>query len=401
MVAVAGVLPVLLGGDANVYGMARSFQEAYGVRSVAVCRRRLPALAHSRLLRAVVEQPGLEEDGVFVAVLTALAKAHREETCLLVPCADGYTLQLARCRDALAPWYRFACPPPGVVQSLGTKEGFAVVCATHGLRTPQSVTLPAGAALPPLPFGWPVIVKPADSTAYWECRFPGKRKVYRVGSAAELETVVATVRAGGYRGALLLQEYIPGSDTTLGVVNAYCTRQGRVPWIVQGQVLLQERTPEGVGNYGAVLTEPARQDQDLLTALTELLRQEGWWGFANFDLKYAPDGTPVLFEMNPRQGRASYSCTAAGANLACPLVEELVQGGAVTVPVLHPSVWYTAPWGVVRLRCPNRTLLRRGAALRRRGRGCRHLLAAREGAPRRIWFFLRQGAYWRKLRASP
>lgn len=398
--AVAGVLPVLLGGDANVYGMARSFQEAYGVRSVAVCQRRLPALAHSRLLRAVVEQPGLEEDGVFVSVLTALAKAHPEEICLLVSCADGYTLQLARCREALAPWYRFACPPPEVVRSLGTKEGFAAVCASHGLRTPQSVTLAYGEAVSPLPFNWPVIVKPADSPAYWNCRFPGKRKVYLVHNSDALQEVLATVRAGGYRGALLLQEYIPGSDTTMSVVNAYCTRAGSVPWIVQGQVLLQEHTPEGVGNYGAVLTEPVRQDQALLAALTDLLRQEGWWGFANFDLKYAPDGTPVLFEMNPRQGRASYSCTAAGANLACPLVEELVQGGSVTVPMLHPSVWYTAPWGVVRLRCPNKTLLRRGAALRRRGRGCRHLLAPREGMTRRGWFFLRQGAYWRKLQAG-
>ena len=45
------MLPVLLGGDANVYGMARSFYECYGVRSLAVCRRALPALAHSRLVR--------------------------------------------------------------------------------------------------------------------------------------------------------------------------------------------------------------------------------------------------------------------------------------------------------------------------------------------------------------
>ena len=48
---VPGVLPVLLGGDANVYGMARSFWEAFGVRSVAVCRRALPALAATRCCR--------------------------------------------------------------------------------------------------------------------------------------------------------------------------------------------------------------------------------------------------------------------------------------------------------------------------------------------------------------
>src|SRR5699024_5362776 len=208
----------------------------------------------------------------------------------------------------------------------------------NGLRTPQSVTLACGAPLPDLPFGWPVIVKPADSPAYWNCRFPGKRKVYLVQDRTELEQTVATVVQGGYTGALLLQEYIPGPDTALGVVNAYCARDGSVSWMVQGQVLLQERTPEGVGNYGAILTEPARQDTALLASLAGLLRQSDWHGFANFDFKYAPNGTPVLFEMNPRQGRASYACTAAGANLALPLVEDLVQQQPVTLPGLHPAV---------------------------------------------------------------
>lgn len=398
--AVAGVLPVLLGGDANVYGMARSFFEAYGVHSVAVCKKALPALAHSRLVKTAVEHPRLEEDAVFTAVLQSLAKAHPDKTCLLVSCADGYTMQLARCREALAPYYRFACPAPETVQSLGTKEGFAEVCAAHGLRTPQSVALSCGAPLPELPFGWPVIAKSADSPAYWNCRFPGKRKVYLANSAAELEEILAATAQGGYRGAMLLQEYIPGPDTALGVVNAYCARDGSVPWIVQGQVLLQERTPEGVGNYGSVLTEPARQDTALLTALADLLRQCGWRGYANFDLKYTAGGEAVLFEMNPRQGRASYFCTAAGANLARPLVEDLVQQAAVTLPVLRPSVWYTAPWGVVRRFCPDKHLLGRAASLRRRGCGACHLLAPGEGPARRAWYWLRQGAYWRKVFAN-
>ena len=67
------MLPVLLGGDANVYGMARSFYECYGVRSLAVCRRALPALTHSRLVRVAVQDPAFGQDHVFTATLLGLA----------------------------------------------------------------------------------------------------------------------------------------------------------------------------------------------------------------------------------------------------------------------------------------------------------------------------------------
>ena len=36
-------LPVLLGSDVNVYGMARSFHEEYGIASVAIGKGRLNA----------------------------------------------------------------------------------------------------------------------------------------------------------------------------------------------------------------------------------------------------------------------------------------------------------------------------------------------------------------------
>ena len=224
--------------------------------------------------------------------------------------------------------------------------------------------------------------------------------MYLVQDAARLRDILDAAARGGYPGSWLVQEYIPGPDTRLGVVNAYCAADGSVPWLVQGQPLLQERTPEGTGNYAAVLVEPSRQDAALLDALRGLLQAAGWHGFANFDLKYDRRGEPVLFELNPRQGRASYFCDAADAPLAVPPVQDLLYGGPVTPPTLRPAVWYTAPWCAVRRACPNRLALRRADTLRRRGRGRVHLLAAGEGLRRSVWFAVRQAGYCRKLPGS-
>ena len=57
-------LPVLLGSDMNVYGMARSFHEAYGIKSVAVGKGRLNATSHSRIVSVEEVEPNLEDDKV-------------------------------------------------------------------------------------------------------------------------------------------------------------------------------------------------------------------------------------------------------------------------------------------------------------------------------------------------
>ena len=67
-------LPVLLGSDANVYGMARSFYGQYGVTSAAVCKGALVATANSKLVKIAVLEPRLEEDEVFVRTLVDFAR---------------------------------------------------------------------------------------------------------------------------------------------------------------------------------------------------------------------------------------------------------------------------------------------------------------------------------------
>ena len=131
-------LPVLLGSDANVYGMARSFFEEYGLRSACICKRRLIATQNTRLLCEVVEEPRLEEDEVFVATLRGFAERHAGRPLLLVSCADGYTILMARNRAALDGLYRMACPDLETVLALDMKERFYKACEAHGLSYPKT-----------------------------------------------------------------------------------------------------------------------------------------------------------------------------------------------------------------------------------------------------------------------
>ena len=82
-----------------------------------------------------------------------------------------------------------------------------------------------------------------------------------------------------------------------------------------GRPLLEEQTPEGIGNYAAILSDPEYNDAALLEKLKNFLEDMQWEGFANMDIKYdARTGEYKMFEMNPRQGRSSYFVTAAGYN---------------------------------------------------------------------------------------
>ena len=67
--------PVLLGGDANAYGMARSFFEEYGKTSHTICKGAFHICQHSKLMSIDVTEPNLEDDEVFVRTLRAFASA--------------------------------------------------------------------------------------------------------------------------------------------------------------------------------------------------------------------------------------------------------------------------------------------------------------------------------------
>ena len=60
--------PILLGSDINVYGMARSFNEAYGIKVQAWAASQLAATRYSKIVDVEVDE-GFEEDPGFMNVM--------------------------------------------------------------------------------------------------------------------------------------------------------------------------------------------------------------------------------------------------------------------------------------------------------------------------------------------
>lgn len=342
--------PVLLGGDANAYGMARSFYEEFGLVSTGIGKGAFHICQNSRLIDFKVCEPRLEDDEIFVRVLTDYAASWKGAPLLLVPCGDNYTKMLVRNQDRLRDSYRFTIMSPEQYDLLSTKDRFYHTCQKHGLEFPKTCEVEAAQATdfePPFPF--PVVVKPANSVEYWKCDFPGKKKVFVANTADELRRIMQGVYSSSYQDKMIVQDFIPGDDTYMRVMNCYSDRTGAVKMMALGDVLLEEHTPEGIGSYGAIMTG---YDASINARIKNFLEEIGYVGFSNFDLKFDQrDGSFKLFEINPRQGRSSYFCTASGKNLARYVVRDAVYGQEhpLEVASLDDEVlWTMVPLSIIR-----------------------------------------------------
>ncbi|MEX1068559.1 MAG: ATP-grasp domain-containing protein, partial [Patescibacteria group bacterium] len=209
------------------------------------------------------------------------------------------------------------------MQTLINKESFARVCDRFVLPRPETFIYrkEMGEKFS-LPFGYPVIIKPAEQIAYWQNPFPGQKKVFKAETKAETVRIAERIYAAGYRGHLLVQDFIPGDDTRMRVLTGYSDRRGKVKLAALGHVLLEEHTPHGLGNHAVIINE---ENDELVRKVREFLDKIGYVGFFNIDLKYDErDGTYKFLELNARQGRSNYYVTGAGENLARWLAEDRV-----------------------------------------------------------------------------
>ena len=338
-------LPLLFGGDINVYSVARAFHEAYGVRSVCFGKYPSgPAFGSAIIDYRVCAQN--EDAAVFCENVCGLAAAHRDKTVLLIGCGDSYVKLAADCKDSFPANVIAPYVDGSLMGALMNKERFYELCDRHGIAHPETFVYRREMGRDfRLPFGPPFICKPSNGVAYWAHPFPGNEKVFKCKDRAALEAVLDSVYASGYPDTMIIQDFIPGDDSFMRVLTSYSDRGGKVKLMCLGHVLLEEHTPHGIGNHAVIVTE---HEPELCETLRGFLEKTGYVGFSNFDIKYdSRDGTYKVFEINCRQGRSNYYVTGAGYNIARLLVEDLIERHELPYTVAgNPSLWRMVPRGV-------------------------------------------------------
>ena len=394
-------IPVLLGSDVNVYGMARSFHEQYGIKSIAIGKGRLNATAYSKIVSVEVVEPELENDEVFCRTLVEFAGNHNDKTLLLVPCGDNYIKLLVRNQDCLRDYYRFECIDEELLMRLSIKNSFYEVCTQYGFEFPKTTTCTYDnykECVPP--FDFPVIIKPANSVAYWNCHFPHKKKVFVAQTKEEFDAILNAIYGSSYKYTLIIQEFIPGDDSFMRVMNCYCGSDKKVRLISLGHALLEEHTPEGIGSYAAIING---YDEELSLRMRDFLENIGYVGWANFDMKLdSRDGKYKLFEMNLRQGRSSFFVTAGGYNMAKYIVDDVLLGKAQPLEIADKKVlWTIIPKKVIFTYVKDESLKDEARRLISEKKFCNSLYYSKDkGLRRTIMFLLNQMNYVKKYKKS-
>jgi len=341
---VTELLPVAVGGDIGIYALLRAFHEEYGCRAVVLSAVATRAVRDSSFIENVVE-PGIDDAETLVRGLEQIAAAHPGVTRVLLTNADWYVATLVAHRVRLEQHYLMPLCSPEVLELVSNKDEFARVCAELSIPTPQTVAVHipelAAADIPRLEvdLAYPLVAKPSSSADYHYLDFPGKKKIYHLESRAALDELLGALVQAGYRGTFLVQEFIPGDETQMRSLTAYRDTRGVVTLLATGRVLLEEHTPGTLGIPAAILTEPY---EDAMDAASAFLDAVGYVGFANFDYKWdVRRERHAFFEMNPRIGRNNYYVTAAGANPARFVVEDLVHGNAVEPVRVRAEILYS------------------------------------------------------------
>lgn len=362
---------LIAGTDANAYYMARCYHEAYGKKANLLGVKPMIYTKYTNILNVIYNENIWDEQG-FLEAIEEFRLAHPDKKILLISSNETYAAFISKNKDTINKQFVFNYPSIEIINSLIMKETFYKTYENSVLDFPTTIyydcSNPTEIADT---FSYPVIIKPSNVIQYNHISFEGKNKIYKVESYEELKAVVDKIVENGYTDTLILQEFIPGDDSSLFDAVVYCDKNKKVKLISFAQIGLQEHTKTMVGN-AAVLINGFNQygdNSEMIEKIKTFMEDIGYQGFAEFDMKYDyRDKKYKVLEINARQGRCSYYVAAAGYNLVKVLADDLIFDKEMDFKVIDEEILLSfVPKGVAKKYISNQTFKNKALALWKKG----------------------------------
>ncbi len=332
-------IPILLGSDRNVYGLAIGFYEQYHIKSIAVCKKKYNETRYSKLIKFYKNIDNDKKDVLF-ATLRQIKEQYPQAKLIILTCSDVYTRLVIENKEELEKDFIVPYINKDLMEKLIIKENFYKTCEKYHLNYPKTVICNKDNYQKiKIDFEYPIIVKPSDSVSYWKSSFEGKKKIFVLQSEDEFRKVLNDIYSSTYDKDFIIQEYIPGDDTSLRVLNAYVNSKHKVTFMALGNIILEDKAPDSYGDYDAIIPT---YDKKLFDKIKGFLEEIKYTGFANFDLKYNKEkGTYTLFEINIRQGRSHSFVTLGGMNITKYLVDDVIYHKDTEIEYLNNKYLWT------------------------------------------------------------
>lgn len=319
---------LILGSDVNAYYMARCTHEAFNKKAYLLASRKMAFTAYSTILN-IIYNSKIWEEKYFLEALDKFAKEHKNKKILLISSNETYAEFIVKNKSKLNDQYVYNYPSLNIIKSLIDKEVFYKTYQDSILDFPKMLFFEVKSKEKiVVDFMYPVIVKPADVVSYNHIDFEGKNKIYKIENETELLNVINKIKNSGYKGTLIIQEYIPGDDSYLFDSVVYSDKNAKVKLISFAQIGLQEHTKHMVGNAAVLINGFNAYDgnvPEMVEKIKNFMETIKYQGFAEFDLKYdVRDKKFKVLEINARQGRSSYYVSGMGYNLVEILVKDLI-----------------------------------------------------------------------------
>lgn len=330
------LVPIVIGGDVLAYSFVREFHRAYGIeRSIVIMTDDIKMLSSSKFTDCRIVANSGDPDilvPTLISINDEITSSDPEAVTIAVGTDDAVAALLAEHREPLEnagiviPYEDFE-----KIDQLSKKDIFYELCEQLDIPYPKTWYFDCGNTdnidLPWDEFSFPIIAKPADSSAYKHAHIKDKRKAYEIYSLEELKEVWSNIVASDYDGQLLIQDFIPGGDDALWIINMYTDENGEIRVITSGDIVLQDHCPSAIGNPLTIIGCKNQQLIDYVTRIQDKVKFHGW---STFDIKFDErNGKYVFFEMNIRPGRSSYYVSLGGVSFVKPIVEDYILGKEV------------------------------------------------------------------------